>query len=241
MQGGAAGRQHLQRGATCEQRGDQRAHRGDELLTVVEDEQDLRGPELHDDAVDELRIAARHHPQGRGHDGRKHQGVADLRQIHEAGSLGELPRDLPGNGQRQPRLAHPAGAGQGQQGHGLIEQEGTRRRLFHRPADGTGAGAREGGGLNRGSSDHQTIRSGCRTRAWRRTPRRVWLALRSMLLAQGEVVIRRKYATSYPGGSMWRLEALTPSPSPFLLAQGEGSRSAWAGPGPGAPRPGLTC
>ena len=49
--------------------------------------------------------------------------IGQGRQIDEDGALGELRRDVVRDDQGQPGLADPTGPGQGQQGHGFVEQE----------------------------------------------------------------------------------------------------------------------
>ena len=56
-------------------------------------------------------------------DGRQHQRwVGQWREVDEGDTIGEGVGDVLGDGQGQPRLAHPAGAGQGEQRDGLVQE-----------------------------------------------------------------------------------------------------------------------
>ena len=67
-------------------------------------------------------------------------GARSTQTAPSAKCVGDVVRD----GQGQPRLAHPAGTGQGQQGHGLVEQERPRRGSLVVATDEPGAGDRQG-------------------------------------------------------------------------------------------------
>ena len=118
-----AGGQHLHRGAAGKERGDQRRDRRQQVFAVVQDEQALLRAQVGGEGFREGTIGAGRHLQG-GSNRRCHQlRIGQARQVDEDGALGELRRDVVRDGQDQAGLAHPTGPGQGQQGHGFVEQE----------------------------------------------------------------------------------------------------------------------
>ena len=104
-------------------------------------------------------------------DGRQHQRrVGQRREVDEGDAVGEGVGDVLGDGQGQPRLAHPAGPGQGQQGDGLVQQQGTRGGALGLPADEPGArdGRRsEAGGSRQMQPCVAPRRTGDGQAAWR--------------------------------------------------------------------------
>src|SRR6266568_1525888 len=91
------------------------------------------------------------------HQGGKHQvGILNGRERDEADAIREAPLYLGGDGQRQARLAHPAGAGQGEQTHLGTHEQGTGRGDLPLPPNERGE--RQGKG---GSSFLNKLRGSC--------------------------------------------------------------------------------
>ena len=125
---GAAGGQDLQRGTLGQQRGHQLPDRGQQVLAVVEQQQELRRAQVGDDGVGDRLIDAGRDAQ-RGRDGRAHEArIGERREIDKDHAIGKLRGHVAGDGQGQPRLPDAAGTRQGQQRNGVLEQQGMRTR-----------------------------------------------------------------------------------------------------------------
>ena len=72
-------------------------------------------------------------------------GVADRGQRHEGDAVREVAGEVPGQPEGQPRLADPAGAGQGDEAHVVAAAAARRRRDLALAADQ----ARQRGGQGR--------------------------------------------------------------------------------------------
>ena len=133
-QGGAAGHQHLEHGTAGQQLGDLRA-RAQHVLEVVEHEQQPAGRHVLGEAVHQHAIAEvlqTQHPRNRRHDvGRARGG----RQVDEKDAVFELIQQCGRDGDREPRLARPTGANEGQQAHVRAAQQRAHLRHLEQSAD----------------------------------------------------------------------------------------------------------
>jgi hypothetical protein len=137
-QRGATGGEDLQCRAGGEEGGD--AGGGlDHLLDVVEEKQELTGLERRRHRRGQWPVSAFAHAERLG-DRRRHQRrVADGGEVDEDGAVGEGRGDVVGDRQGEAGFADPAGAGQGQQGDGLLQQEGAGSSQLAFPAHQGGA------------------------------------------------------------------------------------------------------
>ena len=118
-----------------EERGHQRRCRQQPLEVVQHQEETLVAEHA------ALRRAARHlpfaHAQHRAHRGSDQGGVVQRAQIDEPDAIGEVLQQIGGHLQGQPRLAHPAGTGDGQQPDLLADQHVSQGcQLRSRPISG---------------------------------------------------------------------------------------------------------
>ena len=121
-QRGTAGDDHRQLGRRAQEVGDDRRP-GDDLLEVVEDEQRVAVAEVLLDAVDR-RPLRREQAERAGDRGRHEVRVRHGRERHEPGAV-RVPLDaVARQGQRQPRLAGPAGARERQEARPVEERHG---------------------------------------------------------------------------------------------------------------------
>ena len=81
--------------------------------------------------------------QGLGDDRCHHAGIGHWRQIDERHPISEVLRQVLRDGEGQPRLAHPARAGQCQQRHRLVQQKRAGHRTLPLAPDEPGARCRE--------------------------------------------------------------------------------------------------
>jgi hypothetical protein len=92
------------------------------MLAVVQQQQDLPRPEILCQRQDFGLIGLRHEPNGRQDRARHHARIADRRQINPDHAIGERPRDLVGNRQRQARFANAAWPRQAQEWDRVLEE-----------------------------------------------------------------------------------------------------------------------
>jgi hypothetical protein len=148
MEGFPTGGKHGEPGTGCQEPDDLRRGRED-LLAVVQDEQEsLRGQER-GERGDES--PPKHLPDAeRGGQGGHYQAsIGEGREIDEDHPVGKGLVQPAGDRDRQPRLAHPPGAGESQQPDSIVLQGGSQRRelrlapnepsQWHRQRDGTGS------------------------------------------------------------------------------------------------------
>jgi len=84
-------------------------------------------------------IATFRHSQGSGYSRGYEAWVTDSGEIYEHGSVIEMANCVVRDGKGQPRLAHAAGAGEGQERNALIDQKGMCRPSLSLAADECGA------------------------------------------------------------------------------------------------------
>ena len=88
-------------------------------------------------------VAAVDHAEGAGDGGRDEGGVGQRREVDEDHAVGEVVRDIVGDGEGEAGLADAAGTGQRQQRHRLVEQQGAGGGHLPLPADERGARERQ--------------------------------------------------------------------------------------------------
>jgi hypothetical protein len=143
MQWGATGRQDLECGAVDQQRGDQAANRGQEVLTVVKEEQQLRLLEMSDDNAGRVTTSDWRYAQCGGKGCRQNLRVTHRGKVNEDHTPGKVVAGLRRNRKRQLGLAHTTRACQGQQGSGVIEEQRARHRALGFPSNQARAQERE--------------------------------------------------------------------------------------------------
>jgi len=84
-------------------------------------------------------ISTFRHPQGSGNSRGYEAWVTDSGEIYEHGSVIELANCVVRDGEGQPRLAHAAGASEGQEWNALIDQKGMCGPSLSLTADESGA------------------------------------------------------------------------------------------------------
>ena len=146
MQPFAAGDQDAHIGAFCQQFCHQRhsgRRRGEQLLEIVQEQQNLLTAQAPDQAVPRRLSRAIMHAQPGQHGGRDQGRITDRRQRHETGAVAVERLELCADCQRQPRLSHSGRSDQGQQASAAPQQARTelldlpvtsqdlRRRLGH--------------------------------------------------------------------------------------------------------------
>jgi hypothetical protein len=122
------------------------------VLEVVEHEEQAPIAKSDHQAIVQRLYADVAQPEAPRDGGQDEVGVADRGEVDEDDPIGEVGRDLGGNGDRQPRLADAAGAGQGQQADGGIAHQGDDGGHFpipgdqrrQRPREGSAASVHEG-------------------------------------------------------------------------------------------------
>jgi hypothetical protein len=148
-----AGDQQLEPGRGLEQ-GRQIRRRLDHLLEVVQHQEQVLIGQRTPERLDQGRVDLLLDPAGLGDRGEDEGGIADGRERDEDDAIGKAGGEVVGHGQRQPGLADPTGAGQGQDRHIRIEQQVADSRHFPVPADQGRARHRERGGTDSAIRDN---------------------------------------------------------------------------------------
>ena len=147
VQRGAARGQNLQRRTAEKQRCGQIGGRGQEMLAIVHQHQGLPRSQLLDELLLDRQSGNGDDAERRGHGQWHEHGIGQRRQIDPDRTVGELVRDVAGDGERQAGFAEAAGTGQRQQGNGLVEEQGASRRPLGLPANQARARQGEGGAV----------------------------------------------------------------------------------------------
>jgi hypothetical protein len=113
------------------------------MLAVVEHQQELLATEMMGQVGKERSVWAGHDPERTGYRHRHQLRIAERGQINPDDAISKLIRDVCGDRHRQSRLSHTAGAGQGQERDGFLQQEGAGGGSLIFPAHELGAGERD--------------------------------------------------------------------------------------------------
>jgi hypothetical protein len=123
MQSCAAGSQDLQRRAALQEDPDKGGDLGEQMLTVVDEEQDLlRAQPLHH-LLDEVVIWRWRKLDGRGHRHSEQGGIADWRQINPGHTIGKEVSCALRNGEGEAGLPDPTRTCQCQERDGFIQEQ----------------------------------------------------------------------------------------------------------------------
>jgi hypothetical protein len=115
-----------------------------DMLTVVEDEQQLSVVERGDQPFGQGSIPALSDPEGPGHGRQNEARITQGSEVNKDRTIIELPGDVAEDGECQARLADATRASEGQERRRRIEQQRLSGRELHLPTDELGAGNRRG-------------------------------------------------------------------------------------------------
>ena len=217
----AARGQHRHLRAQREQPLDERRDRGAQVLAVVEHEEDLPGPQVLDERLLDGQVLALLHVDGRGDGGHRRGRVVHGRQLGHEHLAVELVPQIARQSQRQPGLAHPAGADEGQQAdrRGSGPRAGRARRCDRRAAS---------------SRCRQAPRRGRRDRRGRVEQRRVVVEDPGLEVAEGRRRFEAELLAEHRAEAVGPAERLGGPPAAVQRRRSAGARAARA---TGARRP----
>ena len=144
VQGDPAGDQHDQLRAGLQQ-GEHAVPGGQQVLEIVQQDQQLPGPQGGRQPPGQRGRVALVHPQPLGDRAQHQPRVAQRRQVYEHGAVGQVAGYLPGHLDGQPGLAHPARSGEHQQLDVSPAEQLQHRGRHAGPADQWGKRTRQSG------------------------------------------------------------------------------------------------
>ncbi len=178
-----AGGQDRDPGAGGQQPRDERG-RLQEVLEVVQHQQQVPVPQSLCQPFGDRPVAGLPHAQRGGHRRRDEARVGQRRQVHEGGAVGDVGSDLLGDPDGQPRLTHPARAGQRDQPDAVSPEQVDGVRHLSVSADQRGQ--RDG----QGRAGPLPMREGDQGD-------RFWAAIGGRRVGHGRVLQRSRHARHY--------------------------------------------